>query len=105
MAKHFTVLALLFVVGAAVAQSGEFVSHAGAGGNSDHLCGLLQASTGHHLHKETEACLIWCADCPKGFTGPECALCSSDAGCAEATGYADAKCNTDLSFYPNSEVG
>ncbi|GAB4820858.1 hypothetical protein N2152v2_007904 [Parachlorella kessleri] len=64
MAKHFTVLALLFVVGIAAAQS----------------------------------------DCPNGFTGPECALCTSDAGCADLTGYADATCNTDLSFSANSEL-
>ena len=40
--------------------------------------------------------------CPSGWMGAQCALCQSDAACAEATGDPAAACSTAWSFAPNS---
>ncbi|KAL4457602.1 hypothetical protein ABPG75_012467 [Micractinium tetrahymenae] len=45
------------------------------------------------------------ATCPEGSTGPGCALCTSDAGCAAAGGGGTATtCSTSLAFSPASRL-
>lgn len=42
--------------------------------------------------------------CPEGFSGPGCALCSSDAACVRSTRSAGATCSTDLAFGPSAAL-
>lgn len=48
--------------------------------------------------------LRFAAACPGGRTGPDCALCSSDAGCAASGGGSATTCSTSLAFAPTSRL-